>query len=54
MATLELNWKKQGIAIGSLDMLIAAHALSLQVTLITNNLKEFRRVPNLKLDNWVS
>ena len=49
-ATLE----KQGTPIGSLDTLIAAHALSLQVTLITNNLKEFNRVPNLQLDNWVS
>lgn len=49
-ATLE----KQGTPIGSLDTLIAAHALSLQVTLITNNLKEFSRVPNLQLDNWVS
>ena len=49
-ATLE----KQGTAIGSLDTLIAAHALSLEITLITNNVKEFKRVPNLKLDNWVS
>ena len=49
-ATLE----KQGTPIGSLDTLIAAHALSLQVTLITNNLKEFSRVPNLRLDNWVN
>ena len=45
-ATLE----KKGTPIGSLDTLIAAHALSLQVTLITNNGKEFSRVPNLKLD----
>jgi tRNA(fMet)-specific endonuclease VapC len=46
--------EKQGTPIGSLDTLIAAHALSLRVTLITNNVKEFRRVPNLKLENWVS
>ena len=46
--------EKQGIPIGSLDTLIAAHALSLEVILITNNEKEFSRVPNLKLDNWVS
>jgi tRNA(fMet)-specific endonuclease VapC len=38
---------------GSLDTLIAAHALSLQTTLITNNVKEFSRVLDLKLDNWV-
>ena len=32
---------------------IAAHALSLQATLVTNNLKEFERVPGLLLDNWI-
>jgi tRNA(fMet)-specific endonuclease VapC len=46
--------EKQGNPIGSLDTLIAAHALSLQVSLITNNIKEFNRVPNLNLENWVS
>lgn len=46
--------EKQGTPIGSLDTLIAAHALSLQITLITNNVKEFSRVPDLKLENWVS
>lgn len=46
--------EKKGCIIGSLDTMIAAHALSLDVTLITNNTKEFERVPNLKLDNWVS
>jgi tRNA(fMet)-specific endonuclease VapC len=46
--------EKQGTPIGSLDTLIAAHALSLQVTLITNNIREFNRVPNLKIKNWAS
>ena len=46
--------EKQGTPIGSLDTLIAAHALSLDLTLITNNIKEFDRVPNLKLKNWVN
>jgi tRNA(fMet)-specific endonuclease VapC len=45
--------EKQGNPIGSLDMLIAAHALSLECILVTNNEKEFNRVPNLKVDNWV-
>ena len=45
--------EKKGTPIGSLDTLIAAHALSLGVVLITNSEKEFSRVPNLKLDNWV-
>ena len=45
--------EKQGNPIGSLDMLIAAHALSIACTLVTNNEKEFIRIPNLKIDNWV-
>jgi tRNA(fMet)-specific endonuclease VapC len=36
-----------------MDMLIAAHALSLNATLVTNNLREFERVVDLKLENWV-
>lgn len=45
--------EKKGTPIGSLDTLIAAHALSLGVTLVTNNIKEFERVPNLDYENWV-
>jgi tRNA(fMet)-specific endonuclease VapC len=45
--------EKQGKPIGSLDMLIAAHALSVPCTLVTNNEKEFIRIPGLKVDNWV-
>ena len=45
--------EQQGTPIGSLDTLIAAHALSLEATLITNNVNEFSRVPNLQLDNWL-
>ena len=44
--------EKQDTPIGSLDMLIAAHALSINCILVTNNEKEFGRVPNLKIDNW--
>lgn len=43
----------KGALIGSMDMLIAAHALSLEVRLVSNNLREFRRVPGLRLENWV-
>ncbi|WP_299983276.1 type II toxin-antitoxin system VapC family toxin [Desulfobacula sp.] len=46
--------EKKGTPIGSLDMLIAAHALSVNCTLVTNNEKEFKRVQNLKIDNWAS
>ena len=45
--------EKQGTPIGSLDMLIAAHALSVNCTLVTNNEKEFTRIPNLKIKNWI-
>ena len=42
-----------GKPIGPLDMLIAAQALSLDVTLVTNNVREFERVQGLTVENWV-
>lgn len=45
--------EKQGKIIGPLDMLIAAHAKSLNITLVSNNLKEFERVDGLRLENWM-
>ncbi len=45
--------EKRGRPIGSMDLLIAAHALTLGVRLVTNNVKEFTRVPNLRVENWV-
>lgn len=44
--------EKKGRPIGGMDMLIAAHALTLGVRLVTNNEKEFRRVPGLHVENW--
>ena len=44
--------EKVGKAIGGIDMLIAAHARSLDFTLVTNNTKEFERIENLAIDNW--
>ena len=44
--------KKNGILIGGNDMLIAAHARSLSLTLVTHNTKEFSRVKNLQLEDW--
>lgn len=44
----------QGTPIGSLDTLIAAHALSLNVTLVTNNTREFSKVPDLEVVDWVN
>ena len=44
--------ESQGRPIGPLDTLIAAHALGLNCTLVTNNLDEFSRVPELQVENW--
>ena len=44
--------EKSGKTIGPLDLLIAAHALALDATLITHNTREFRRVPGLVMEDW--
>ena len=46
--------EKKGQIIGENDIYIAAHATSHGLILVTNNLREFKRVPNLALENWVS
>lgn len=52
----QLRWhlEKQGTPIGPNDLLIAAQALSLGLTVITANVKEFSRVPELVVDNWLA
>ncbi len=45
--------EKNGTPIGPLDMLIAAQAVSRGLTLVTNNLREFQRVPKLKCVSWL-
>ena len=50
---LRADLERRGTPIGSLDTMIAAHALSQQALLITNNTREFAKVPGLQLDNWV-
>ena len=50
---LRAELQRRGPPIGALDMLIAAHALALGATLVTNNLDEFQRVPGLACENWV-
>lgn len=45
--------EQSGQPIGALDTMIAAHALSIDATLVTNNEREFRRVRGLKIENWV-
>ena len=44
---------KIGQPIGSYDLMIAGHARSLGLILVTNNLREFQHVPGLRLENWV-
>jgi tRNA(fMet)-specific endonuclease VapC len=51
-AQIRADLKKRGVMIGANDLLIAAHARSLGLTLITNNTREFRRVRNLSIENW--
>jgi len=46
--------EKQGQQIGGNDLLIAAHALSLNAILVTANTREFERVPGLKVENWMT
>ena len=46
--------EERGKTIGIMDMLIASHALSLDVTLVTNNVREFKRVPKLRVVNWTA
>jgi tRNA(fMet)-specific endonuclease VapC len=45
--------EQKGMIIGQMDLMIAAHCLSLDGVLVTNNVREFERVPGLKLENWV-
>lgn len=51
---IRANLESQGNIIGPNDLLIAAHAKSLDAILITNNIKEFERVENLVLENWAN
>lgn len=49
---IRADLERKGTSIGSLDTLIAAHAKSLDLILVTNNEKEFERILGLKLENW--
>ena len=52
-AMIRNDLEKRGEPIGSMDMMIAAHAKSSGLTLVTNNYKHFSKVDNLKMVNWV-
>ncbi|MBQ8110450.1 MAG: type II toxin-antitoxin system VapC family toxin [Clostridia bacterium] len=51
--SIRADLTKKGNLIGANDMLIAAHAKALDLTLVTNNTREFNRVEGLKIENWV-
>ena len=52
-ARLRADLERRGTPIGPMDMMIAAHALALDAVLVTDNDREFRRVADLKIENWV-
>jgi len=52
-ATIRTHLERQGTPIGSNDLLIAVQAFTLNLTLVTANVREFSRVPNLKIENWL-
>lgn len=51
-ARVRAELERQGTPIGPYDLLIAGHALAAGLTLVTNNVSEFGRVPGLKLESW--
>ncbi len=50
--TVRAGLEKAGRPIGSMDMMIGSHALALGATLVTNNTREFRQIPDLKVVDW--
>ena len=52
-ASLRWHLERKGKKIGLMDTLIAAHALALRATLITDNIRHFRHVPGLRIENWL-
>ena len=53
-AKIRYHLERQGTPIGNMDLMIASHARSCGYKLVTNNLKEFNRVPDLELENWMT
>ncbi len=52
-ASIRLDLERRGDPIGPNDMLIAAHAMALDATLVTDNEREFSRVAGLRIENWL-
>lgn len=53
-ADIRIDLERRGLPIGQNDLLIAAHALSLGLTLVTANEREFSRVVKLNVENWLT
>jgi tRNA(fMet)-specific endonuclease VapC len=53
-ANIRVNLESRGLPIGQHDLLIAAHALSLGLTIVTANERKFIRVENLRVENWLT
>ena len=51
-AQLRAELTRAGVVCGPYDMLIAGHARSEDLTVVTNNVREFRRIPGLQVENW--
>ncbi len=49
---IRVDLEKRGLPIGAMDLLIASQAVSRDLTLVTNNESEFKRIKNLKIENW--
>ena len=49
---VRLDLEQRGLIIGTNDLWIASHCLQLGLTLLTNNEREFSRIPNLTIENW--
>jgi tRNA(fMet)-specific endonuclease VapC len=52
--SVRASLERKGTPIGPMDLLLAAQALSQQLVLVTNNVREFRRVAGLQIENWIA
>jgi len=52
-ANIRTDLEQRGNVIGANDLFIAAHAVSMDLTLVTDNTREFSRVPELRVENWL-
>ena len=50
---IRADLERRGEIIGGNDLWIAAHAIAEQLTLVTNNVREFQRIPSLTIENWI-